>query len=237
MHGSMRRREATNASRASTRRAAAEASRRPYPASAPLRRERTAASPCEAGVRGGRSGAVRPRPQQAPRCDSEDSSVSRIAIASGRSGSVLAGRAGELVAILEAHRVRALPAARSYMRRVVTEELGLDPNGLRIAEARRLSPLLRMLRKPSSSHDVWLRRSYSWSSTGTRHSLSVTSPRDLNPGRQLGATSTRRARSAVRPAGGLTRETSQSLRTGSLARRRRETPRSSESASRRARRW
>jgi hypothetical protein len=30
MHGSMRRREATNASRASTRRAAAEASRRPY---------------------------------------------------------------------------------------------------------------------------------------------------------------------------------------------------------------
>jgi hypothetical protein len=32
MHGSMRRREATNASRASTRRAAAEASRRPYDA-------------------------------------------------------------------------------------------------------------------------------------------------------------------------------------------------------------
>jgi hypothetical protein len=30
MHGSMRRREATTASRASTRRAAAEASRRPY---------------------------------------------------------------------------------------------------------------------------------------------------------------------------------------------------------------
>jgi hypothetical protein len=30
MHGSMRRREATNASRARTRRAAAEASRRPY---------------------------------------------------------------------------------------------------------------------------------------------------------------------------------------------------------------
>ena len=41
MHGSMRRREATTASRASTRRAAAEASRRPYgPAVTPLARAR-----------------------------------------------------------------------------------------------------------------------------------------------------------------------------------------------------
>ena len=61
---SMRRREATNASRASTRRAAAEASRRPYVSRTPIEPPWTRAPPGEGATPGGRDSATALHPEQ-----------------------------------------------------------------------------------------------------------------------------------------------------------------------------